>query len=137
MHDEGSPSQAQTSAQVKTIGANGMTNFGDIRLRNASFMRSAAAYRRLRLWVGRGPYGFFRHVTLQQNRPAFLPAYFAGEVENNARSVPRCDRCAVTAEAVVDARGDHIHVLSDPVVDKSGRNQHDPVNELLASPMNR
>ena len=38
------------------------------------------------------------------------------------RSVSRCDGRAVTAEAVVEARGDHIHVLADPVVNKSGRN---------------
>ena len=45
---------------------------------------------------------------------------------NNARSVSRCDRRAVTAEAVVDAQGDHVHVLADPVVDKSGATGDDP-----------
>ena len=34
-------------------------------------------------------------------------------------------RRAVTAEAVVEAQGDHIHVLGDPVVDKSGVNRID------------
>src|SRR5882757_8585800 len=49
-------------------------------------------------------------------RPSLL------ESKNNARSVSRCDGGTVTAEAVVDARADHIHVLGDPVVNKSGRN---------------
>src|SRR5204863_174349 len=32
-------------------------------------------------------------------------------------SVTRGHRCAVTAEAVIDAQGEHVHVLADPVVD--------------------
>ena len=44
----------------------------------------------------------------------------------------------VTAEAVVDAQGDQIHVLADPAVDESGvRRGLTTVNELLASPMNK
>src|SRR6185436_11708709 len=39
---------------------------------------------------------------------------------SNASSVSRSDWCAVTAEAIVDAQGDHVHVLGDPVVEKSG-----------------
>ena len=38
---------------------------------------------------------------------------------NNARSVPRDDRAAVIAEAVVHAQSEHVHVLRDPVVHKS------------------
>src|SRR6478752_3957403 len=37
---------------------------------------------------------------------------------NNARSVLRDDRAAVTAEAIVDAQGDQVHVLIDPAVEK-------------------
>src|SRR5215472_15491642 len=32
-------------------------------------------------------------------------------------SVPGGDRCSITAEAVVDAQGQHVNVLSDPIVD--------------------
>jgi hypothetical protein len=56
--------------------ANGMTNFGDIRLLEGLIYEIGSRLSGARLWAGRGPDRFLRHVTLQQNRPAFLPAYF-------------------------------------------------------------
>ena len=71
------------------------------------------------MWAGRGPDGFFRHVT--SNKKAGISAgLVCWRSRNNARSVSRCDRRPVTAEAVVDAQGDHIHVLGDPAVGKVG-----------------
>ena len=46
-------------------------------------------------------------------------------------------RRAVTAEAVIEAQGDHIHILADPAVTKAASTGLRPENELLASPMNR
>ena len=43
-----------------------------------------------------------------------------GEVVAGKRSVFRDDRAAVAAEAVVEAQGDHIHVLADPIVERTG-----------------
>jgi hypothetical protein len=58
-------------------------------------------------------------------RPAFLPAQFA-EIRSRKRSVFGYDRGAgAPAEAVVDAQGDHIDVLADPIVEKSGINRID------------
>ena|SRR5215216_1184453 len=65
---------------VKTGGsANGMTNFGDIRFLERLIYEIGSRLSGARLWAGRGPDRFLSHVTLQQNRPAFLPAYFTGD----------------------------------------------------------
>ena len=65
---------------VQTGGsANGMTNFGDIRLLERLIYEIGSRLSLARLWAGRGPDRFFRHVALQENRPAFLPAYFTGD----------------------------------------------------------
>ena len=66
---------------VKTGGsANGMTNSGDIRFLERFIYKIGSRLSGARLWAGRRePDRFFRHVTLQQNRPAFLPAYFTGD----------------------------------------------------------
>ena len=45
-----------------------------------------------------------------------LPAGEKGSVTGRYRR-------AVTAEAVIEAQGDHIHILADPVVNKSGINR--------------
>ena len=37
--------------------------------------------------------------------------------DRQGKSVAGSHRCAVTAEAVVDAQGEHVHVLADPVVE--------------------
>jgi hypothetical protein len=59
-------------------GTNGVTNFGDIRLCEGSIYAIGSGLPLVRLWAGRGPDGFFSHRNLQQNKPAFLPAYFTG-----------------------------------------------------------
>jgi len=59
-------------------GTNGVTNFGDIRLLERLIYEIGSRLSGARLWAGRGPNRFLRHVTLQQNRPAFLPAHFTG-----------------------------------------------------------
>ncbi len=62
---------------VKTGGsANGMANSGDIRFPESFIYKIGSRLSGARLWAGRGHDRVFRHVTLQQNRPAFLPAYF-------------------------------------------------------------
>ena len=48
------------------------------------------------------------------------------EIRSRKRSVFGYDRGAgAPAEAVVDAQGDHIDVLADPIVEKSGINRID------------
>jgi hypothetical protein len=48
------------------------------------------------------------------------------EIRSRKRSVFGYDRGAgAPAEAVVDAQGDHIDVLADPIVEKSGTNRID------------
>jgi len=59
-------------------GTNGVTNFGDIRLLERLIYEIGSRLSGIRLWAGRGPNRFLRHVSLQQNRPAFLPAHFTG-----------------------------------------------------------
>ena len=44
-------------------GANGMTNFGDIRLLKRLIYEIGSRLPGARLWAGRGPDRFFRHVT--------------------------------------------------------------------------
>jgi hypothetical protein len=54
-------------------------------------------------------------------------------LEIEEESVAGGPRCGVTAEAVVDAQGDHVHVLADPVVeetDKARPPQRRPVSAL-------
>src|SRR5258705_12782907 len=114
-------------------GANGVTNFGDIRLLKRLIYEIGSRLLGARLWAARGPDGFFRHVT--SNKKAGISAdLVCWRSRNNARSVSRCDRCPVAAEAaeaVVDARGDHVHVLADPVVDKSGVNRSEPRERII------
>ena len=43
-------------------GANGVTNFSDIRLRKRSIHAIGSGLLGARLWAGRGPDRFFRHV---------------------------------------------------------------------------
>jgi hypothetical protein len=58
---------------VKTGGGgNGATNFGDIRLCERSIYAIGSSLPFVRIWAGRGPDGFFRHVT-SNKRSAFLP----------------------------------------------------------------
>ena len=65
---------------VKTGGsADGVTDFGDIRLLKRLIYAIGRGLLGTRLWAGRGSNRFLRHVTLQQNRPAFLPAHFTGD----------------------------------------------------------
>ena len=111
-------------------GANGVTNFGDIRLLKRLIYAIGSGLPAARLWAGRGPDGFFRHVT--SNKKAGISAdLVCWRSRNNARSVSRCDRCAVTAEAIVDAQGDHIHVLGDPIVENSGGTQIDTRERII------
>ena len=44
---------------------------------------------------------------------------------------------AVTAEAVVDAQGDHVDVLADPIVEYPKRHGSATENELFAFPIHR
>jgi len=58
-------------------GANGVTNFGDIRLFKRPIYAIGSCLSGARLWAERGPDGFFRHVNLQQKgrhfcRPSLL-----------------------------------------------------------------
>ena len=57
-------------------------------------------------------------------------------LSSKARSVFRDDRAAVTvtAEAVVEAHGDHIHVLADLIVEKSGINRIDDRERIIRVP---
>ena len=85
---------------------------------------------RARLWAVRRPDGFLRHVT--SNKKAGISAdLVCWRSRNNARSVSRCDRRPVTTEAVVDARGDHIHVLGDPAVGKAGGKQREARERII------
>ena len=54
--------------------ANGMTNFSDIRLLERLIYEIGSGLPAARLWAGRGPDRVLSHLTLQQNRPASLPA---------------------------------------------------------------
>jgi len=49
-------------------GANGLTNFGDIRLRERSIYAVGSGLPGARLWADRGPGGFFRHVTSNKQK---------------------------------------------------------------------
>ena len=72
-------------------GGNGVTNFGDIRLLKRSIYAIGSGLPAARLWAGRGPDGFFRHVT--SNKKAGISAdLVCWRSRNNARSVSRCDR---------------------------------------------
>src|SRR6478672_1741828 len=65
---------------VKTGGsANGMTNFCEIRLLERLIYEIGSGLPAARLWAGCGPDRFLSHLTLQQNRPASLPAHFTGD----------------------------------------------------------
>src|SRR5215203_4784394 len=98
-----------------------MTNFGGVRLlkRLIDVIGSGLPVARLsRDW---GSEGFFGHGT--SNKKVGISAdLVCWRSRDNARSISGCDGRPVTAEAIVDARGDHVHVLTDPVVNKSGRN---------------
>ena len=59
-------------------GANGITNFGDVRFLERLIYEIGSRLSGVQLWAGRVD-RVFRHVPLQQNRPAFLPAYFIGD----------------------------------------------------------
>ena len=62
-------------------------------------------------FAARGPDGFFKHVT--SNKKVGISAdIVCWRCRNNARSVPRDDWAT---EAVVDAHGDQINVLTDRV----------------------
>ena len=56
-------------------GANGVTNFGDIRLLKGLIYAIGCGLALAQVWSD----GFFRHVTSKTSRPAFLPAYFTGD----------------------------------------------------------
>ena len=51
------------------------------------------------------------------------------------RSIFRDRPGRVTAETVVDAQGDHIHVLADPAVEHTDKTRSVDVNELFACPI--
>src|SRR6185312_7539052 len=55
--------------------------------------------------------------TFPLNKKADISVGLCSAGKCKSRSVARGHRCAVTAKAVVDAQGDHVHVLADPVVE--------------------
>src|SRR6187397_137532 len=59
--------------------ANGMTDFGNIRFLERFIYEIGSRASRSRLWASCEPDRFFGHGSLQQNRPAFLPAYCTGD----------------------------------------------------------
>jgi hypothetical protein len=86
---------------------------------NARLMRSAIS-RRLDWGCSIGVSTNFSDYSLKQKgrhfcRPSLL------ETTQLDRSVSCYDRRTVTAEAVVNAQSDHIHVLADPVIEHSGK----------------
>ena len=104
-------------------GGNGVTNFGDIRLLERLIFETGSRLSGTRRWAGRGPDGFFKHV-ISNKKVGISADLVCWRSRNNASgSIPRCDRCTISAEAteaIVQAHGDHVDVLADPVVGKSG-----------------
>src|SRR6476620_508133 len=80
---------------------------------NARLMRSAML-RRLD-WGSIGGRTDFSDIFASNKKAGISAGLVYWRVRNWTRSVSRCDRSAVTANAVVYAHGDHIHVLADPI----------------------
>src|SRR6476620_1363133 len=84
---------------------------------NARLMRSAML-RRLD-WGSIGGRTDFSDIFASNKKAGISAGLVYWRLRNWTRSVSRCDRsavtAAVTAEAIVDAHGDHIDVLGDPV----------------------
>src|SRR6476646_11263244 len=90
---------------------------------NARLMRSSVL-RRLD-WGSIGGRTDFSDIFASNKKAGISAGLVYWRLRNWTRSVSRCDRsavtAAVTAEAIVDANGDHIHVLGDPAIEHSGK----------------
>src|SRR6478736_9090499 len=88
----------------------------------------------IQLRSGRQSDGFFRHPSNKKAGISAGPVCWRSpggkrSVSSDARAAVTAE--AVTAEAVVEAHGDHIHVLADVIVEKSGPNRIDDRERIV------